>query len=1236
MPSPVFSALLVRLPAAGPGLGLVAGTKRLQVAGLSFELEPLFAVPAFESDGIGLMAPNGWVWHVARPSGRLDGANSWEIAHGALGAITALAPGAPILIEPDLIQEWPYENPLNRTALGLGATPPICSFNDQVSKLPQVSGRFAWHLDDTFSQLRVARSSAAGASKIRIAHLDTGYDPDHATFPTNVNKNLQRNFVAGEPPKDAHDPAVRGVLDNPGHGTGTLSILAGKRFAYTQNGYSFDEALGGAPDAEIIPVRVGKSVVQLLTSSIAQGIHYVAELSANQGTPIHILSMSMGGVASAAWADAVNLAYESGVVLVTAAGNNFSAGFFGFPTRFIVYPARFRRVIAACGIMADCRPYYDLPFGTMQGNWGPESKMATAIAAFTPNTAWAELGCAALVDMDGAGTSAATPQVAAGAALYLQKYGADLFDDTRYPDPWMRVEAVRQALFSSADKSPDGGNSQKLGNGVLQAARALDVAPPARVTLQKTPPDSAIFPFLTVLAGTGVADSTQADRMLALEATQLAQRWTSKETPNPLEEAIPDPDVPLKSVATAQTRKFLEALIQHPDVSKQLKQRADQVRTALFRKSSMATAAPLPSLQAVPTKVPGPLPPARVMPFLPPDPPCRSLRAFSIDPALSTQLETAPISEMTFRVPWERVAPGPVGEYLEVIDVDPASGCFYAPINLDDPKLLAQDGFQPSEGTPQFHQQMVYAVASLTIQNFEHALGRRVLWRPGPSPDPSNPKNDSLFVPRLRVYPHALREQNAYYSPQKIALLFGYFSANDSEPGDHIPGGTVFTCLSHDIVAHETTHALLDGMHRRFLNATNPDVLAFHEAFADIVALFQHFTFPEILVHQIASTQGNIRSHQTLLSQLAGEFGRATGLRGALRYAIGKVNKQGKWEPHPPNPMEYQQTREPHARGAILVAAVFDAFVSIYERRTADLLRVATNGTGILRPGAIHPDLVNRLSKEAAKAAKHVLTMCIRALDYCPPVDITFGEYLRAILTADFDLVGDDQLHYRIAFIEAFRRRGIYPLDVRTLSVESLLWRRQEQDELQPSHKLESGLELLRNYVQQYIFASSDQATITRERLFQLQREMRRDLHTRLKDLFASGPEGLQDASFLGLDANAKFEAHTARFALRTNPFGGVDPQLLVVLLQETLVPIDPDYPKGPKMPFESGCSIVADLRQRKIRYCIRKKPSSAPRLARQQQFALGSLDSLRATYFQSSELEAGSEPFASLHRGMR
>ena len=118
---------------------------------------------------------------------------------------------------------------------------------------------------------------------------------------------------------------------------------------------------------------------------------------------------------------------------------------------------------------------------------------------------------------------------------------------------------------------------------------------------------------------------------------------------------------------------------------------------------------------------------------------------------------------------------------------------------------------------------------------------------------------------------------------------------------------------------------------------------------------------------------------------------------------------------------------EAHDRGSILVSAVFNSFVSIYKSRIADLRRIASGGTGILNDGELHPDLINRLSAEAVKSAKHVLNMCIRALDYCPPVDIDFGDYLRALITVDCDVFPNDTRGYRIAFIDAFRQHGIYP-----------------------------------------------------------------------------------------------------------------------------------------------------------------------------------------------------------------
>jgi subtilisin family serine protease len=1230
MGNPTFSGLLVRLPAGG---GAALGPS-LRTAADGFELEPLFTtVPPTRAAGALALAPDkGWEWFIARPKEDMKGANAWDLAHGRLVAGLGLSGEMPAFVEPDLCQEWPYENPGARDGQALAAA--ACVFNDQIGGLPQVSGRFAWHLDPRYSQLLDARRSIDPAGRtIRIAHLDTGFDPDHPTCPRRLNRELQRNFMDDQGPNDAHDPGARGLLKNPGHGTGTLSILAGNRFSFSGPGYApFDDFVGGAPDAEIVPVRVGKSVVQIFTSSIASGINYAAELCAQEATCVHVISMSMGGVASQAWADAVNKAYDSGIVYVAAAGNNISAGFFGVPTRFIVYPARFRRVIAACGVMADTKPYYGLSFRTMQGNWGPTSKMATALSAFTPNVSWAEIGCQGIVDMDGQGTSAATPQVAAAAALYLQKHAADLFDPNQYPEAWMRVEAVRHALFSSADKSADGGSPDKLGNGIVQAESALALAPIPRDMLHRTPADNAAFSFLRALTGLGLVEADPAQRMIALEATQLTQQWDRMETPNPVENVVPDPDLPAESISPAQRRHFLEALLSHPNASKRLKQHVTGLleRTAPpsvpggRTKDQKKTTRTTESAASAPAVAPRAEPRAA---FLAPRPPFRRLRGFAVDPTLATALATAKVSQVTLAVPWEPLKPGPVGEYLEVIDFDPASRCYYEPVNLDDPRLLAQDGLAPSEGTPQFHQQMVYAVVSRTIQNFEHALGRKTLWRPGPAPERKSAKNDSVYVQRLRVYPHALRERNAYYTPQKIALLFGYFKASDDNPGDHMPGSLVFTCLSHDIVAHETTHALLDGMSRSFLQATNPDVLAFHEGFADIVAIFQHFTFPEILRHQISVTRGDIRSHQNFLGELAGQFGHGAGMREALRSAIGRTDAAGVWHPIRPDPKEYENTTEPHARGAILVAAVFDAFLSIYERRTSDLLRLATGGSGVLQAGAIHPDLVERLAEEAAKSAQHVLTMCIRALDYCPPVDITFGEFLRAIITADVDLVADDDLGYRVSFVEAFRRRGIYSSEIRTLGVESLVWRGPDNDESRPSQQLENGLAHLRAFAHENLYTDS------REETFHLERGMRREIHRWLSSHFEASPLGRRDAEYLGLNPDLKkFEVRSARFAYRTSPDGGMVPQLLLGLLQEQEQPVDPSVPGGEQFSFAGGCTLVADLRRSRIRYCIRKNSRSQARLARQQQFAISARDK-NPLYLEGSRLRE--EPFAALHRGL-
>src|SRR5215831_12531184 len=131
-----------------------------------------------------------------------------------------------------------------------------------------------------------------------------------------------------------------------------------------------------------------------------------------------------------------------------------------------------------------------------------------------------------------------------------------------------------------------------------------------------------------------------------------------------------------------------------------------------------------------------------------PNPISRRLKIFSFDPGLASQYEMAGISEITINVPWEDLQAGPIGEYIEVVDIDPASDALYLPVELDDPKLLAQDGLAPSQTNPQFHQQMVYAVAMTTIGHFERALGRVALW------SAHREGKEEQFVRRLRIYPH--------------------------------------------------------------------------------------------------------------------------------------------------------------------------------------------------------------------------------------------------------------------------------------------------------------------------------------------------------------------------------------------------------------------------------------------------------------------------------------------------
>ena len=1128
-------------------------------------------------------------------------ANRWDAAHARVADQLGVAEDDILFAEPD----WVHGEAFRVDSEGAGTCAPVPQDGNH-NKAVEPSGEFAWHLGDNFSQLAAAREAVQFTDpRVRIAHLDTGYDRQHETVPKHLLRELGRSFVEADRLHNGEDPNNQALLlDNSGHGTGTLGILAGGPVSAAH-----DVLLGGAPEAAVLPVRISDRVVLLRTSALAAGLQYAADSGCD------VITLSMGGLPSRLWGEVVDELYERGVCICAAAGNHFGST----PPRVLVYPARFPRVIAVCGVMADQSPYADLDGLVLEGSFGPDSVMGQAIAAYTPNIPWPQFGCAGGVRLNGEGTSAATPQVAAAAALWFEHH------KQRLPRDWRRVEAVRHALFSTART----GDAKHFGNGILQAHSALSVAPDLSRRRNRTSDSS--FALFRLITGLGIAEAPMSEQMFNLE---LEQRVLL----NPrLQEIVPDPDRE-GQLEAEQLREFMTAIIEDPEASDALRRHVAMRYPAVTGRSAPTS----PKTKGIVSEV------VRACDAVPQlrDPVYRRLRVYAVDPSFSTRLDTAGIDETTLQVRWESLGsasnsrraaeaggetgakrePGPMGEYFEIDDVD-AADAFYGMVNLDDARLLAQDGLPPSEGNPHFHQQMVYAVAMSTLQQFERALGRPIFWRPK-SPDAIRPKSpDGPFRRRLTLRPHALRQANAFYSPEDVALLFGYFDADADDPGTDLPGGRIYSCLSHDIIAHETTHAILDGMQRYFNEPTNPDVLAFHEAFADLVALLQHFALTDVLEHEIMRTRGDLEA-ESVIGMLAIQFGRASGNRAALRNSIGHI-EDGKWHRSRPDPAQYDTTMTPHARGAVLVAAIFDAFLAIYNTRTADLLRLSTGGSGVLPAGAIHPDLVHRLCDEASKSAKHVLTMIIRALDYLPPVDVTFFEFLRAAITADFDLVPDDRLNYRVAFIDAFRRRGIYPKDGshetsaagRTLSVETLRWRGPDP-ERRPKHwdaidaHYTKIAKSLKPYADQHLYLKDRRKRFSRKIIRQ------QKLKRQFQDAFREVPDFARE---VGLNPDHDFEVEELRSAMRIGPDGQSIPQVLISLTQTIEVPSN-----GRIYEFPGGSTLIIDLAVPTVRYCVSKSvDNKATRKRTAEFFAQAQRDPLHALFFRPDP----SRPFAALHQ---
>jgi hypothetical protein len=580
-----------------------------------------------------------------------------------------------------------------------------------------------------------------------------------------------------------------------------------------------------------------------------------------------------------------------------------------------------------------------------------------------------------------------------------------------------------------------------------------------------------------------------------------------------------------------------------------------------------------------------------------PTPDTRPLKCYAFDPSHGKFFG----NEMTLQVKYEKLLPGPIGERIAVIDYDGENKRFYKPVNLDAAHLLISSGISPTESDPRFHQQMVYAVASETIQNFEAALGRRIRWRRDERKPDANGKIPQGALPgdiyRLNLYPHAMVSANAAYSPSAKGILFGYFRASTIAPGRNLPGQIVFTCLSHDIIVHEVTHAILDGIRTYFSERTSPDVPAFHEGFADIVALFRHFSHKEALLDTIQKTGGQLYQYHlepdalvngnpsfqaqnpqdNPLIGLAQQFGEARGTGKALRQALTDL----------PDPSKMKDpSLEPHERGGILVAAVFDAYFTVYLRMTSDLFRLFRAGGGNIDSREISGPMANQLARVASKAARILFKICVRAIDYCPAVDINFGDYLRALITADRDNHPADPLGVRDALMQAFRLRGILPDDAQYFSEDSLCW------SPVPANRFPDLNDL--------VFGDPNGLTKTEK-----------DTNGKILRQYAQ-----DNAENLGFTPGKYISVPSFHPAFRLTPDGSMRIDMVVEMAQTADIPYDPKKPELGTFPMRSGSTLLISKPPLKdnsygpgqLRYLIRKRldgPYGERRQRRQRNFNL-------------------------------
>lgn len=210
--------------------------------------------------------------------------------------------------------------------------------------------------------------------------------------------------------------------------------------------------------------------------------------------------------------------------------------------------------------------------------------------------------------------------------------------------------------------------------------------------------------------------------------------------------------------------------------------------------------------------------------------------------------------------------------------------------------------------TEQFDAVHTFAVVRQTLTLYQRALAQASGGAQAQLPWQWNSQRNT---DPLKVFPHGLPDvMNAYYSRSERALKFG----------DFIPSGEtgrVFTCRSFDIVAHETGHAVLDGLKPRWLLRRNPPQTGgLHESFGDLTAIFLALSQLDQAEAVIAQTKADLHD-KTFLADMAEQFGLALGRPNGLRNADNDLTLA-------------EAGNEVHALSQVFTGAVYDILADMF------------------------------------------------------------------------------------------------------------------------------------------------------------------------------------------------------------------------------------------------------------------------------------------------------------------